>query len=75
MDPQSMATAFTVWAAVVGLIGAGIVWELVGLRKDVHEIKDSLSEYMIEIQGRLTAVETHLHLRDGFLPQKRHGLN
>lgn len=68
MQPQDFATAFTVWAAIVGLIGAGIVWELFGLRTDVREIKDSLSEYMIEVQGRLTAVETHLRLRDGFLP-------
>ena len=74
MNPQSLITAFSVWAAVVGLIGTGIVWELMGLRKDVRQIRDSLAEHAIEVQGRLTAVETHLRMRDGFTPTQHFGL-
>jgi len=66
IDPGNLATAFAVWAAVVGLIGVAIVWELSRLRGEVRNLAAGLGRHMLETQGRLTAVETHLHIRDGF---------
>ena len=74
MDPQNLTTAFAIWAVVVGLIGSAIVWELARLRADVAAMSAMLNQHQIEMQGRLTAVETHLSVRDGFNPSYHFGL-
>jgi hypothetical protein len=74
MDPRELTTAFAVWAAVVGMIGMAIVYELSRLRQEVRGMANLLNRHQIETQGRLTAVETHLHLRDGFQPSNHFGL-
>ena len=74
MDPQNLTVAFAVWAAVVGMIGMAIVWELARLRGEVHSMTNLLNEHMMETQGRLTAVETHLQVKDGFQPQNHFGM-
>ena len=61
MDPHDLSTAFSVWAAVVAIAGGWIALEL-------HTMRKRLDRFMYSFHGRLTAVETHLHLRDGFLP-------
>ena len=67
MDPQNMSVAFAVWAAVVGMIGVAIVYELARLRGEIRTMANMLNLHQIETQGRLTAVETHLSMRDGFV--------
>ena len=67
MDPPNLSIAFAVWAAVVGMIGLAIVWELSRLRAEIRHMANLLNLHQLETQGRLTAVETHLHLRDGFI--------
>jgi hypothetical protein len=74
MDPQNLTTAFAVWAAVVGMIGVAIVWELSRLRGEVRHMADALADHMLQTQGRLTAVETHLNIRDGFVPGNHFGM-
>lgn len=74
MDPSHLSVAFAVWAAVVGMIGLAIVYELSRLRSEVRNMADSLNEHQMQTQGRLTAVETHLHIRDGFVPSNHFGL-
>lgn len=73
MDPSNMVTAFAVWAAVVGLIGMAIVWELARLRAEVRNMADMLNQHQIQMEGRLTAVETHLSMKDGFRPSHHFG--
>lgn len=67
MDPTNLAGAFAVWAAVVGMIGLAIVWELSRLRGEIRTMAALLNAHQLETQGRLTAVETHLHFRDGYV--------
>lgn len=67
MDPQNLSAAFTAWAAVVGMIGIAIVWELSRLRSEIKTMAALLNAHQLETQGRLTAVETHLHFRDGYV--------
>lgn len=74
MDPPNLSTAFAAWAAVVGMIGVAIVWELSRLRAEVRLMSILLSKHQVSTQGRLTAVETHLHIRDGFQPGNHFGL-
>lgn len=74
MEPQNLTVAFAVWAAVVGMIGAAIVWELARLRAEVRAMSTLLSKHQMVTQGRLTAVETHLQIRDGFVPSNHFGL-
>ena len=57
MEPNNMAIAFTVWAAVVALIGGGIVWELSRLRDQVSDVADKLAKMAVDFEHRLTAVE------------------
>jgi hypothetical protein len=74
MDPTQLTTAFAVWAAVVGMIGVAIVWELSRLRNEVRNMAFMLNKHQMVTQGRLTAVETHLQIRDGFTPSNHFGL-
>lgn len=73
MDEHVLSVAFAVWAAVVGMIGAAIVWELARLRADVRMMARLLNSHQIDTAGRLSAVETHLNLRDGFKPVAHYG--
>lgn len=74
MDPHNLTTAFAVWAGVVGMIGVAIVWELSRLRGEVKFMSALLSKHQLITQGRLTAVETHLHIKDGFVASNHFGL-
>ena len=74
MEPNDLATAFAVWAAVVGMIGIAIVWELSRLRAEIKTMGTMLNMHQLETQGRLTAVETHLHFRDGYIAGHRRGM-
>lgn len=75
IDPHPLATAFAVWAAVVGMIGLAIVWELSRLRAEIKVMASLLNAHQLETQGRLTAVETHLHFRDGYVAGNRRGIH
>ena len=75
MEPNDLATAFAVWAAVVGMIGVAIVWELSRLRAEIKTMGTMLNLHQLETQGRLTAVETHLHFRDGYIAGHRRGMS
>jgi hypothetical protein len=75
MEPNDLATAFAVWAAVVGMIGIAIVWELSRLRAEIKTMGTMLNLHQLETQGRLTAVETHLHFRDGYIAGHRRGMS
>ena len=57
MEPNDLATAFAVWAAVVGMIGIAIVWELSRLRAEIKTMGTMLNMHQLETQGRLTAEE------------------
>lgn len=61
MEPNSLAHAFSVWAAVVGLVGAGIVWELSRLRTELRNMGDRLNQVVVEFEHRLTAVESAIN--------------
>lgn len=64
MDPTSLSIAFTIWAAVVGLIGATIAWELISLRRDVKTLGARLEQLALNHEHRLTHVETHIETKD-----------
>lgn len=70
MDP-TLGTAFSVWAAVVALIGGAIVWEIARLRGDVKTLTSALNLHMLQTEHRLTAIESHLTNRDNFIPPIR----
>jgi hypothetical protein len=70
INPVALAQAFGVWAAVVGMIGIAIVWELSRLRREVRELLNRLNSHMVVMEHRVTAVETHLQYRDGFTPRR-----
>ena len=74
MDPTNLTIAFTVWAAVVAIVGGAIVWELAKLRGDVQFLRNIVTHIQIEIQGRITAIETHLQMKDGFVPNRYMGM-
>lgn len=71
MEPHNLDTAFTIWAAVVALIGGAIVWEIARLRGDVKALTLMLNEHMLHTEHRITTIETHLSMRDGFTPVRR----
>ena len=55
--------AFAVWAAIVGLIGAAIVYELFQLRGDVKEMSKNLANHILHTERRVTHTETFLGLK------------
>lgn len=57
MDPNNLAQAFAVWAAVVGLVGAALVFELSHLRGEVLALTAILNGHIVETEHRLTTVE------------------
>jgi hypothetical protein len=60
MEPTSLSHAFGIWAAVVALVGGGIVFELSRLRTELKGMADRLNEIVIEFEHRLTAVESDI---------------
>lgn len=58
MDANNLANAFSVWAAVVGLVGFGIVFELSRLRTELKNMAERLNQVVVEFEHRLTAVES-----------------
>ena len=72
MDEYSLNTAFSVWAAVVGLIGAAIVYELFQLRNDLKQMTLRLNDYILHMERRATHTETFLQLKhDDYKPLGR----
>ena len=57
MEPNNLATAFTIWAAVVGLVGAGVVFELSRLRAQLSDVANRLHGLTVDFEHRLTALE------------------
>ena len=68
MDPNNLAVAFSVWAAIVAMVGGALVFELSRIRNEMRDMSELLREHMLKTEARLTAVETHLMYRDGFRP-------
>ena len=58
MDPHNLTAAFGIWAAVVGLVGAALVYELSRLRNELKSIAEKLNRSVVEFEHRLTAVES-----------------
>lgn len=54
---DTLTAAFGVWAAVVGLIGAAITWELARLRADVREMSEKFQAYVVSTENRITRLE------------------
>jgi hypothetical protein len=69
MESSHLTTAFSVWAAVVGLIGIAIVWELSKLRNELRTVSLLLHEHMLQTERRQTHTETFLTIKyDDFVP-------
>lgn len=60
--------AFTVWAAVVALMGAAMVFEMRALRMELREMKDSLNDHIVDTTARLTALEAFNKVQHGYEP-------
>lgn len=58
MDPHDLSVAFTVWAAVVALVGGAIVYELARLRGQFSDLSKQMNRLTIHFEHRLTRVET-----------------
>ena len=72
MNFINLPVAFAVWAAVVGLIGAAIVWELSRLRNEVRTLTDNLNAYIVSMERRVTYLEAHMSFKhDDFRPQQQ----
>lgn len=68
MSPE-LPVAFGVWAAVVGMIGIAIVWELSRLRGELKEMSGKLNHYIVHMERRVTHIETHMGIKhDDFKP-------
>lgn len=65
-NPANLSTAFTVWAAIVGIIGALVVYELARMRAEIKMMGSQLNTYIVGMERRVTAIETHLAMRDNF---------
>jgi len=62
VDAHQVGEAFTVWAAVVGMIGIAIVWELARLRAELRAMSTALSQHIVQTEHRLTVVESDLRI-------------
>lgn len=60
MAPANFGIAFAVWAAVVGLVGAAIVYELVRMRSELSSMVRELNRYIVDMERRVTAIEAHI---------------
>lgn len=64
MAPHDLGIAFTVWAAVVALVGGGIVYELARLRAQLSEVSNKMHQLTVHFEHRLTRVEAKLGLHE-----------
>jgi protein-S-isoprenylcysteine O-methyltransferase Ste14 len=72
MEPASLSTAFAVWAAVVGMIGAAIVFELIRLRSELRIMAKNLNDYILYMERRATHTETYLQMKhEDYQPLRR----
>lgn len=70
MDPHDLSTAFSVWAAVVLLVGGAIVFELTRIRNEMRELRAYLNTYVVDMEKRVTSLETHMEMHHGFTPRR-----
>lgn len=63
MAPHDFGVAFTVWAAVVALVGGAIVYELARLRVQFTELSTQMNKLTVHFEHRLTRVETKVGLQ------------
>ena len=66
MEPQiaeHFSTAFAVWAAVVGMIGVAIVWELSRLRGERKMMTHQLNTYIVSMERRVSTIEAHMSIK------------
>ena len=70
MDESTQLTvAFTIWAAVVGMIGVAIVWELSRMRTEIKELRIDFNKLTIGTERRVTHIESHLAMgNEDFTP-------
>ena len=69
---ENTSVAFTVWAAVVALIGGAIWLELKRLRAELSTMTVKLNDYILVMERRVTHIEAHLQYHDGkFFPIHR----
>ena len=72
MEPTTLSTAFAVWAAVVGMIGIAIVWELSKLRTEIKLMSTLLHDHILQTERRQTHTETFLSIKhDDYVPLVR----
>lgn len=64
MEPATLTAAFTIWAAVVGMIGIAIVWELSKMRLEIKELRADFNKLTIGTERRVTHIESHLSNND-----------
>jgi len=72
LEPANLGQAFGVWAAVVGLVGACVVYELARVRGELKEMSEQLNTYIVGMERRVTAIETYLRINDNFVPNHGH---
>lgn len=71
MEP-TLSTAFTIWASVVALTGAAIVYQLLQMRGDIKEMSHNLTKHILHTERRQTHVETFLQIKhDDYTPLPR----
>ena len=63
MDPQTLSTAFAIWAAVVAMVGAAMVYQLSQLRVEVKDLRADLNAYVLKMERRVTYIETHISMK------------
>jgi hypothetical protein len=64
ISPDSLSTAFTVWAAVVALIGALIIFELARARLELKNMSEQMHQYVVSMERRVSTIETFLRLTE-----------
>lgn len=62
MEPTNLVNAFSVWAAVVALIGGAIVFELARLRAQFAQLSKDMNRLTVHFEHRLTKVEVKIGL-------------
>lgn len=68
MDPNQLSVAFGVWAAVVGMIGLAIVWELSRLRGELRTMSEALNDHIVATEHRMTMAEADIRALKQFIP-------
>jgi hypothetical protein len=72
MEPATLSTAFAVWAAVVGMIGLAIVWELSKMRTEIKVMSQLLHDHILQTERRQIHTETFLSIKhEDYVPLVR----